>query len=356
MRRRIAGADLLRVVALLGVVVIHACAWPHLTTAPDRELYGAILLEVRFSVPVFVVLSGLLVGRQRVEASERGAYMRRRLRRSLVPLVAWAPVYLAAGLWVTGSIRPSVSAIGDWIEGGAGHLYFLALIPQLYLVGLMWPRQHPWVIAAVAMAIQEALDLARLFVPVPGGVDQLMLWHGFELFPFWTGYFGIGVAWGASGIREPPHGRRGRWATSALAVIAASLLLHSLRMGGPHPDFAGGTGAFLLPTLAPLVFAITALGFETGRPLAQGWPSWERSVRRLSDLSLGVYIVHPLVMHGLGLGMRSWLSLDAPASVPAFITLIVATIVISAGITRALLATPLASTLGSPRRRVRAGP
>ena len=133
------GADALRALATLAVVVVHTCHWPFQDTGADQRLWSWVDLGSRFCVPAFVVLSGLLVGLRGAGRVRAGPWMRRRLHRTLLPFAVWAPVYCALGLWVTGDIDGD--GLAAWLLGGGGHLYFLLLVPQLYAVSLLWPRR-----------------------------------------------------------------------------------------------------------------------------------------------------------------------------------------------------------------------
>ena len=188
------GADALRALATLAVVVVHTCHWPLQNSGADLRVWSWVDLGSRFCVPAFVVLSGLLLGLRGGAAEGRGRWVGRRLRRTLLPFAVWAPVYCALGLWVTGDIDGD--GLAAWLLGGGGHLYFLLLVPQLYAVSLLWPRRlgpSLW-LAGAAMAVQLTIDTLRLAGPMPSTLEQLALWKGYELFPFWIGYFAAGIA------------------------------------------------------------------------------------------------------------------------------------------------------------------
>src|SRR5262249_5849908 len=133
--------DLVRVVALLAVVAIHVGAWVvWSTTPPSADPTAALVGVARFSVPTFVVLSGLVLyrghgGRRRLPLS----FIRRRLSRVVVPWLCWAPVFIVAAL-AEGKLDADVGAVLRNLVLGPGHLYFLVLIAQLYVVMLVAPR------------------------------------------------------------------------------------------------------------------------------------------------------------------------------------------------------------------------
>jgi surface polysaccharide O-acyltransferase-like enzyme len=352
-RLRLDGADALRALAAVAVVVVHTCHWPLQNAGADLRTWASVDLASRFCVPAFVVLSGLLLGLRDGARERPGAFLRRRLRRTLVPFLVWTPVYCAAGLWLTGDIAGG--AVGGWLLGGAGHLYFLLLVPQLYLAYLVWPRRLEttlW-LAAGALALQLALDTLRLAGPMPPALDRLALWHGYQLLPFWIGYFAVGVAAGRLLARRRDAGDHPRAALACLAVVPAALALlvaspvTRLRYG----EFAQGTGAFLRPLLVPVVLSLTAAVLLGAPALLRRLPWLGRPVRALSRDSLGVYILHPLIAFELGDDLlKPMLQQPLPGSIAGFLLLTAGTLALALLATRLISATPLAPLIGGERR------
>jgi hypothetical protein len=239
---RLEGADALRALATIAVVVVHTCHWPLQDSGADLRAWSRVDLGSRFCVPAFVVLSGLLLGLRDGTRDQPGSFLRRRLRRTLLPFLAWAPLYCAAGLWVTGDLDDgSGSGMLGWWLGGAGHLYFLLLVPQLYALFLLWPRRlRPtlW-LGAGALAVQLALQTLRLAGPMPPTLERLSLWKGYELFPFWIGYFAIGIAGGRLLALRRDDGDHPRAALACLSLLPGAL---ALLLVSPVTRLRGGPG------------------------------------------------------------------------------------------------------------------
>lgn len=353
--RRLAGADALRAIAAIAVVVVHTDHWPLQDSGADQLTWSNLDQSMRFCVPAFVLLSGLLLG-IRGAPPRPGPFLRRRLRRTLLPFAVWTPVYLAIGLWLTGDIEPG--GIRSWLGGGAGHLYFLLLIPQLYVAYLLWPRRlTPTLrLAVAAMALQLALGGLRLAAPMPGPLGWLALWRGYELFPFWIGYFAAGVAAGRLLADHRGRDDHPRAALACLLALPAALVLLLLSPVTDlrHGDFAQGTGAFLRPSLVPVAITLAGavvLGTPAAlRRLPRLWPP----LRTLSTHSLGIYITHPLFAYLLGHRvLSSLLQRDLPGSVAGFLLLTGGTL--AAGLVASVLlgASPLAPVIGAERTPLR---
>ena len=297
-------ADLVRAAAAVLVVLIHCLPWPAQNQGLAHSVYPQAGLLARVSVPLFVILSGLLLAHSSSASASARQFWGRRLRRTLLPWLPWAGIYFVLTVRFQG-MSPLPSQSWGWWTGGAGHLYFLLLIPQLYLLYWVWPKSARGATLAmvVAIGVQLGAQLARVLLPLHGGWGQiLMLDYGFEEAPFWVGYFAIGVVLGLRPEWLRSFARRG-WVAAALTIPAAILLLAGLpgRVAAHWGPWVGGTGAFLRPSLLLLTVVVLADLWALGSYLRK-WAGLavERSVRSLSRNSLGVYIIHPAFLLASG--------------------------------------------------------
>ena len=267
-------------------------------------MYSAIDLLARVSVPLFVVVSGLLLARRYPRIDAPLHFWQRRLKRTLLPWVLWAAIFFALTVGV-GGMSPDPAQDWGWWTGGAGHLFFLVLIPQLYLLYLIWPKSRrgsTWALL-IAVAVQLTLQLARVWLPIHGGWGKILLLdYGYEEAPLWVGYFGLGIF---LGLRPgwSPRLAAARWLAGPLTVGAALLLLAGLpgKIAVNWGPWVNGTGAFLRPSLL-LLTAIVLYDLWAVAPVANrlGGAVLRRAVRSLSQNSLGIYIVHPIWLLGAG--------------------------------------------------------
>lgn len=355
-RSRLLGGDAVRAVAMIAVVCIHASAWG------PRQPFAGVGLLARFSVPAFMVLTGVVLAYQHAGRGLGVRFMRRRLSRSVLPWLVWAPLFIVFDV-VTGTLDASSTAVGNFVAQGAGHLWFLLLIPQFYVLFLLWPRRHRWALAGLALLLQTALCLVRIYLALPGWQSQVMLTYSSELFPFWIGYFALGTALGDS-LRHPGVLRRAasvwRWrlaCAAALGTAAGGYLVLTLRYpGAPYASsFLKGTGAFLNPALPLLVLSASALLALTMPPLMKR--SWLllRAVSLLSEQSLGVYIVHPILIYVFtSYLLQGWLSQNHTMATLAVVVLVVLTVLSTLLVVRLLVATPAAPLLGAQPQPLRA--
>lgn len=305
MQERLQELDLLRAGALIGVLVIHATAWAApVPAAPTSGAIPALSDLARCAIPAFVLASGFALRlRHRPGAGAPGAFLGRRARRTLVPWVIWAAVFLAAGLINGGNPALDRPHVVSWLASGAGHLYYLLLVMQLYVVWLLLPgrRRSLAFVTAAAIVLQLVLGGLRTYAPIPA--TGPLGWVGGQLpyleAPYYVGYFTAGALladlW--------PDLRRWRHlpavAAFATAVAVPIWLLTSGAISGDPARH--GTYAFLWPGRAPLVLAGSVLVLAAGAAARQWIPArLQAAVGWLGSRSLGVYVSHPLVLMLVG--------------------------------------------------------
>jgi surface polysaccharide O-acyltransferase-like enzyme len=345
------GADNLRALATVAVVAIHASTWFVRGASLNGVPYRAIAALCDFSVPAFVVLAGYLLARTYSDRETDAQYVRRRARRTIVPWLFWAPIFFLFDV-ASGQLSSDPQSIGNWWTSGGGHLYFLLLIPQLYALFMVWPRRHRVMIAGVAIAMQIGLCTLRLWIsPTSGLVDTLTIWYGFLLFPYWIGYFAFGIA-----IEKlKPFLQRHRVSGFGIALLLAAaggwLVLTSTYRYAQNPSYASGTGAFITPLMPLFVVPLCALLLMYSGTLARRSRHVSRAVAILSSYSLGIYLVHPLVLFALALLLNGFIFIPVLDGVLGFIILAGATLGVSAILASVISRTPLAFSLGTGQPR-----
>ena len=313
---RLGWSDLLRCLACAAVVVLH-CAGATLAidTPGTARFFLLNLLDsgVRWSVPVFIMLSGMfLLDPER--SFSWPSWRRRVLRLALLTLVA---AYLFA-LWDSRQAHPGaehlLEALILLVRGELHyHLWFLPMLLGLYL--LIPPmraliqgasRRTLWYVVGLWAVV--TLCLGTLHRAFPGGPLQAWLNMLNLQVAGYAGYFLLGYVLKTCSVR--PRAEKALYALGALGLVAtwAGTELLSLQAGSFQPLLYG----YLTPNVALTAAASFLLcrRLEVGRhPICA----------KLSALTLGVYVLHPTfieVGNLFGLPRGEWnVALCIPAQV-----------------------------------------
>lgn len=296
---RSASLDVLRVVAILGVIAIHVFG----AIVSNSEIRGSVTwwtavavdLGNVWVVPVFVMVSGaLLLGPRTVERGP-AAFYRKRLLRLGPAFIGWQLFYLLVVRIGMSHQDLSIGGMLQLIADGTTytHLYFLWLIVGLYAVAPILAaflnqggQRRAFILAAVVLCCTlVAYSIAGLSAlhgsPRPIVLSALTQWVPY------VGYFLAGWA-----LRKVVLGRT--W-TVIVAAVTVVLLVEIIWQYGISPKAA------ILQALVPAgytgtVVALVAMGIFL---VAQGATSRirlsDRAIRVLGELSaasFGTFLIH----------------------------------------------------------------
>ena len=288
--------DAARVVSILAVVFLHVAA----TVVTGRDIgspewwYGNLYDSlVRWCVPVFIMISGaLLLGSDKRESI--GAFYRKRLTRIFLPLVVWTIVFLFwQGEQATFSLAElSLAAVARRIASGKPHyhMWFLFMIVSLYLftpfIRILVrhaSRAELWLLAGLLFGVAALHEVFGMFVD--RGVSLFVFWFLSYLPYFLCGHL-IATSDRAMSTRV------------LLAVFGGSVLLTALGcyvLAGARGIedglyFYGYLSVTVIPMSVSLMWLFRMRRFD-GAPSAVG-----ATFRRLSELTLGVYLIHPVIL------------------------------------------------------------
>jgi surface polysaccharide O-acyltransferase-like enzyme len=287
---RLPGLDVLKGVAIVGVVAIH-------TPPSDAPEYRALVLQgvARLAVPLFLVISGYLVGSRPPSRERASAYFWKFVRLHLLygafywlfdPLrgVPWAP------------ITPKVALMHFAAFSFPGQFYLFALLQIYFVLAFVVPERAwgraPLLLASAALAVATIAWLTRVpgvaGAPTFAGVlasqaeGTAFLW----LFPFCLG-MAVGRRVSAG---DPAPG-------AALAIALAGLAACVAALDLPRTGGAGYSDRF--------AYARWSVGIGTVL-LALALPAGARRLRlapleALGRESFGIFVLNPLITGALKL-------------------------------------------------------
>ncbi|PBJ95982.1 hypothetical protein CMV24_09135 [Pseudomonas plecoglossicida] len=322
---RMAQADACRVIAIIGVILIH-------TAAPMFYSYRSIGLGdfliangldavARVSVPLFIMLSGaLLLGR---DVDDRYLSTIRRVTKVALPLLFWSLVYYS---WVTywgGGKFSIVSGVEQAFQGPVMyHLWFVYMIIGLYVILPILQVISVKMLKSDSFSIYVLLvwflvNSVTIYYPVVL-VNNLVLLGFFK----WAGYFLLGFY-----IHRSERCRAiGVW-FSAIVFILASLATFFISwwLNSRSPVPSETAFEYLSPNV--LIASVAAFNMIMKVKISDHWRS---PLAYLSGLTFPVYFMHLLVIELIKGGMFGFtVSFQSMSALPSILLLAILTVVLS---------------------------
>lgn len=311
--------DCLRIIATFSVMILHIASqnW-HTVDAGTYEwkvfsFYDSI---VRWSVPVFVMISGaLFLGREQ----SIGRIFKKNILRIVTAFIFWSALYALVDLAAGKS--GVLNALREFVEGPS-HLWFLFMIAGLYILVPMlkkivadmdMTRYFVFLSLAFTFILPYLVKLISLYSDKFGSVARGLL--NSVCFYFTLGYVSYFV-YGYYFSRIVIKGK-GKWGIYLLGIAGFIVTIFAPAIF-PISD-KGAAAAFhdnmtlnvMLESVALFVFAKNNLSFPNASQKAKD------IIRKLSQYSFGAYLVHAMVIMQLNhlFGLNS-LSFDPLISVP----------------------------------------
>ncbi|MBL0168404.1 MAG: acyltransferase family protein [Propionivibrio sp.] len=288
MLKRDPNLDFLRVATALAVVLLHVSAVVVLNR-PDVSSPGWWIANLanaltRWSVPVFVMISGALLrsGGSHIEPMK---FYRGRALRLIAPLIFWTVFYVAIQAYIDGGL--DLIALSKRLILGTPyfHLWYLYMIVGLYLVA-------PFLRMFVQASSRSALVLIYLITFSLSSLETILasLFKGggntfLSLFLPYVSYFVCGYLLHTGPI--PSICRQAAFLTIFLGVLIA------LSVGAFYPFMGPKSWAVMYSNFNPLVILMSLAFFQFGRGFRITSPRVRMTIHWFAPLTLGIYLIHP---------------------------------------------------------------
>lgn len=296
--RRDPAWDALRGLTILIVVTGHSviAGFPFAFAEEGRWnfQYSLVIRQFQvFAVPLFLFISGYLVGHARFDVP--GSYRQflgRRMPRILIPYTLWSLVFITLYLYLDRRLTPGDFLLRFLIGGGDGPFYFIVVLAQLYLLTPLLvrvaDRTHGLVtLMAFNMAFLLALNVARysFFSADHYAGMPVYIYYSFPCFT-WITHYTLGLHY-----RRHPGSESVLPARLLLAAVAATWLLMTVeaftlyRMG--HVEMA--TSTIRLGCYVYSVAVIVALFRLRTLP-------WPRFFVICGEYTFGIFFIHMFIL------------------------------------------------------------
>ena len=301
-QERLLHFDLLRILACFGVIMLHAAAqfWYGLPVdSTDWLIINSYNALVRFGVPVFVAISGVLF-----LAPSRAVDMRKLFLHNILRLIilyfVWSALYGFYDCLSYEGGRLSANGILTEVFSGRYHLWYIPMIVGIYM---LVPILKRWIAAASRREVEYFLLLFLVFQILQGTVMAIkpMEWLRFawsavdlQMACSYLGYFVLGYYVVYCGIEKKWH----VWiyVAGVFGVIANIFLSawKSAQTGVPDGVIFDSFGVFtFLMVLALLVFFTEKVSKVEWSPKTCG------VIKEISAATLGIYLMHLMWMEFL---------------------------------------------------------
>jgi len=294
---RLLWADLVRVYAIAAVVLLHCAAVPNTQFGQipigvwwQTNIYSAFVCTC---VPLFIMLSGALILTR--DSTDDAAFLRRRIGKLLVPLIAWTLIYAAWYRFVWGQPLSLWDLFDHFVSGIDkplfAHLWFLYLIISLYLAApvlRIYFRHSAWPNQAYFIALWFVATGIKPLLAQRAGIDL-----GLYLDPFFgfIGYFLLG----ATLTRYTAERAGPRLLGACWAVVLAG---YAVNLFGTYAlsSAAGKLDDYFYQHIAPTVMLMSPASFVLLRHYGSRLAGPASGLAFLSRLTFGIYLSHALVI------------------------------------------------------------
>lgn len=348
MSKRLQEYDILRVIAVFSVIAIHITA-SYVLTSPLAYLCNQI---VRFSVPLFIIMSGFLLYYADYKNGfiPVGIFYRKRFTKVLWPYLIWTFFYVAFSQLISGAAINwgsflLVLAKHLLLGTGSYHLYFLLIIFQLYLIYPLlrkWLNSYPAPTLAISFLLtlicQTALYLDMLHIIV---LPRELLPVYLVAFPVWLLFFVLGMY-----IAEKKENWEKALRTRVFSLFLIWLI--SLAILLLDSKITGSFGASIRPSV--ILYTISSYFFFyvialRGRNIKSQILSW------LAKQSFIIFLMHPFFLAVLVIAAPRLSHPGLWAGNRGMLLLYLATALLTLIGSYAISLTPFASILGGVAKK-----
>lgn len=274
--------DAIRVVAAVAVVTVHTIGLLKPTSTLNDVAWwmstGITILTI-WAVPIFVMLSGALLLTK--VADSRQFYTKRFLKVG-IPTIFWVVFYYLFTSWQGGLNLSFQDFVYQLVVGQVGHLYFLILILELYLL-------TPLLGATLRQLTREQsafLICLFWFIAAFWGLSRFSL----TLFVPYLGYF---LAGGWLAIWRPQLSTKtvvGFWVVTLLALLGSRVAGAWWQIESYY-YFTHGNPLIIAYSVATFLLFQRILGFMRTY-LKEQQPQFTK----LATHTLTIYLIHPLII------------------------------------------------------------
>jgi surface polysaccharide O-acyltransferase-like enzyme len=343
---RLLWVDITRIVAIIAVVAIHVedafiFSWNEISMTDwwVSNVYGGL---IRFPVPLFIILSGyLLLDRQ----EDDRIFFSKRFSKVVIPLVAWSMIYWifkknydVSGIFTVDFAQRLLTdktyfhmyflniihelsiAAGDFAQRFLAnkiyfHLYFLYIILGLYLIT---PLLRRILVHATMYDIRYYLVVWLFFAPI----SQLIRLFNYNIgIPVEAATGALGLYVTGYAVKKTRMTRRMMYLSGVLIAVSIIVTIYGTyfltsKSGRYDGTFTGWLSLTSVIYAAGLFICIREVFCRFS--MKGIWPGFGKVISLIGGASMGIYLVHPILLHFVSHGISGVNLLSADVLNPLF--------------------------------------
>lgn len=286
MSNRIEYFDILRGLAILGVVAIHASGTGFQFEQDSFNFNFTVLWRnaLNFSVPLFLAISGYFLARKNIQSySEYFKFLKKQIPRVYTPLLSWSLVWLALAVFIFN--KPIINEIIKLIAFQSSSIYyFIAVIIQFYLLMPILYRlaNYGGLILSILISIGMTIIIAYLRYYTDISLP-LILYAG--NFATWMMFFVLGLYIGKLEKIKLSNGILFFLILALYAISCVESYMLIEMFDKPDDAVTAVKASSFLYSFFLIILLFNNQEWIKSKPL-----------KKLGDMSFGIYLIHLLPM------------------------------------------------------------
>ena len=296
--------DLIRTFAIVLVIVLHAST-ETVTVFNQMSPEGVTLWWTtniydslaRPAVPLFVMLSGMLLLQPAKLNESLGVFFKKRLNRIALPFVFWGIAYFAWRAFVNGETLTTNSIVQGVLTGPYNHFWFLYLIVGLYLLTPVLRVLVAYIKRRTFSFLMILWFVGTAIVPLLGLFSDYSLNANVFIITGWLGYFLLGAYFLKTRVR-PIILYTIMTLGYTWTIIGTYLIVGTI---GEHvSQFFYDAASFSMIGASVALFLL--LSMVPSHTLEERFPRGNRVLRLISQNTIPIYLFHVMVLESLQKG------------------------------------------------------
>lgn len=286
----------IRSIAAIMVVAVHVIAGLYHSKGEfENEAIGYIDQFSRIGTPIFAIISAfLLMSMVQRKGFDFGTFVKSRFSKIFIPYLIWSTIYLVYRYHVEDSLKPGMPLSDYFLYGTANfHLYFILTVLQFYVVFPVLARLKKGTLLLVATVAGMGVNYFWLtsgsLTTDIAFLDRLVNSRSFLL--NWIAYFMMGITYAVYYEEIQQILKRHR----TILLLISGLIILDIWVS---IDLERTYTSTNISNLVYIPFVLVVLNYVFRRVRMDATAM--RIFQTIGTHSMGIYLIHPLVIRGIG--------------------------------------------------------